>query len=109
MPSDSPTAGPRSCPYCGETIVAVARNCPQCDEDLSVAITSVGTVVRSAIIDFPTLPDAGVPGVDGGESGGCSIGAGTPGAGAVGLLLIGLVALPGLRRRTRRSRLERRP
>ena len=72
-----------------------------CNEDLSVAITAVGTVVRSAIIDFPTTPDTEVPEVDGGESTGCSVGAGTPGHGAGAVLLFALLALPLLRRARR--------
>ena len=38
MSSASPAEGRRTCPYCGEAILAVARNCPECDEDLSLEL-----------------------------------------------------------------------
>jgi MYXO-CTERM domain-containing protein len=74
-----------------------------CNEDLSDGLATIGVVVRNAIIDFPTLPDAGVPpdpGADGEDSGGCSAAGAHGGAGAFGaLVLLGLALVPAFRRR----------
>ncbi len=76
-----------------------------CDADLSVAVTDVGTVVRNAIIDYPTEPDAGMPGVDpSGDSGGCSVGRAAGPTGGALVLLAGVLLLAARpRRRDRRA------